>query len=342
MASKNQVTLTFAGDTDKLEKAFDRVGGAAKEMSSDVGGASRSIGDVGQAGAGFDSVGERADVAEQRILGVKDSVDGVAVVMQGPGEQGITAYIQGWADIASGLVNFLIPAAKVLFTTGAQTVANHAAAASQAVARGATVAWTGAQWALNVALSANPIGLVILAIAALGAGLVLAWRRSETFRDVVTGAFQSARRIAGNVVDWFTRVPGLIRTAFSGLFTILTWPYRTAFNFIARAWNNTVGQLRWTVPWWVPGIGGNSVGAPRLPTFHQGGIASGAMGGQFLAMLRAGEQVSPTGGAPTASIAMTGGGTALEQLLAEFIHLAVRTGLIQLNVDGQPVAVAGG
>lgn len=49
--------------------------------------------------------------------------------------------------------------------------------------------WTAVQTALNIVLSANPIGLVVIAIAALAAGLVLAWKHSETFRDVVKGAF---------------------------------------------------------------------------------------------------------------------------------------------------------
>ncbi len=45
--------------------------------------------------------------------------------------------------------------------------------------------WAAGQWVLNAALAANPIGLVVVAIAALVAGLIVAYQTSETFRDVV-------------------------------------------------------------------------------------------------------------------------------------------------------------
>ena len=80
-----------------------------------------------------------------------------------------------------------------------------ASAAASAVVRGATIAWTVAQWLLNVALSANPIGLVIIAIGLLAAGFVLLWKRSETFRKIVTAAFGAFRQVAITAIDWVTR-----------------------------------------------------------------------------------------------------------------------------------------
>lgn len=53
----------------------------------------------------------------------------------------------------------------------------------------AVKAWAIAQGILNIALAANPIGLIVLAIAALVAIFVVAWQRSQTFRDIVTLAF---------------------------------------------------------------------------------------------------------------------------------------------------------
>lgn len=55
----------------------------------------------------------------------------------------------------------------------------------------ATVAYTAAQTLLNVVLAANPIGIVILAVAALVAGIVVAYQKSETFRNIVDGAFKA-------------------------------------------------------------------------------------------------------------------------------------------------------
>lgn len=73
----------------------------------------------------------------------------------------------------------------------AAMVANRAV--SLAVA-GASKALAAAQWLVNIAMTANPIGLVVVALVALGAGLVLAWKKSDTFRNIVTGAFKAVGR----------------------------------------------------------------------------------------------------------------------------------------------------
>jgi len=67
-----------------------------------------------------------------------------------------------------------------------------------------TRAVTGAQWLLNAALSANPIGLVIVGLVALGAALVLLWNKSDTFRSIVTGAFNAVKSAASAVVNFVT------------------------------------------------------------------------------------------------------------------------------------------
>lgn len=47
------------------------------------------------------------------------------------------------------------------------------------------------QWLLNAALTANPIGIVIIAIVALVAAVVIAYKKSETFRKIVHAAFRA-------------------------------------------------------------------------------------------------------------------------------------------------------
>jgi hypothetical protein len=115
-------------------------------------------------------------------------------------------------------------------------------------------------------------------------------------KDLVVMTFVGIKDGALAAWGWITGLPELLRTAFSRVTSFITAPFRTAFNFVSDAWNNTVGRLSWTVPGWVPGIGGNSIGAPKLPKFHQGGTAPGSMGSEFLAILQAGETVSRAGG----------------------------------------------
>jgi hypothetical protein len=57
----------------------------------------------------------------------------------------------------------------------------------------ATKVMAAAQLALNLIMDANPVGLVVTAIAALTAGLVVAYKRSATFRKIVDGAFSAVK-----------------------------------------------------------------------------------------------------------------------------------------------------
>lgn len=94
----------------------------------------------------------------------------------------------------------------------------------------ATKAWTAVQWLLNAAMSANPIGLVILAIAGLVAGFVLAWKHSETFRNIVTGAFNKVKGAAVFVWNW-------IKANWPLLLAILTGPFGIAVLAIVKNWD---------------------------------------------------------------------------------------------------------
>ena len=66
----------------------------------------------------------------------------------------------------------------------------------------ATKIVTAAQWLWNAALTANPIGLVIVALAGLVAGLVVAYKKSETFRAVVDAAWKAIRTTTMAVLNW--------------------------------------------------------------------------------------------------------------------------------------------
>ncbi|MEV2274031.1 phage tail tape measure protein [Nocardiopsis sp. NPDC049922] len=68
-------------------------------------------------------------------------------------------------------------------------VATIATAVAQRAVRLATIAWTGVQWLLNAALTANPIGLIVVGIGLLIGALLLAYNKVDWFRDLVDAAF---------------------------------------------------------------------------------------------------------------------------------------------------------
>lgn len=101
--------------------------------------------------------------------------------------------------------------------TAATTAMTEAHKAAKAGATGLAVAQAG----LNEVLKANPIGLVVSLLAALAAGLVTAYKTSETFRNAVNSAFASVQKIAqnaiGTVVDWINELVAKIKGAAAAL-----------------------------------------------------------------------------------------------------------------------------
>lgn len=122
-------------------------------------------------------------------------------------------YGLSYAVAAGGLAEKALTAGRAVGTavTGAWTAATNLATAANirgriaAVgARVATIAQSVAtkaaaagQWLLNAALTANPIGLVVAAVALLVAGFVIAYKKSETFRGFVDGLWAALKKLIG-------------------------------------------------------------------------------------------------------------------------------------------------
>jgi hypothetical protein len=68
------------------------------------------------------------------------------------------------------------------------------AAVTKAVAM-ASKAWAAVQGVLNAALTANPIGLVVMAVAGLVAAFVIAYKKVDWFREKVDGAMAAIKAI---------------------------------------------------------------------------------------------------------------------------------------------------
>jgi hypothetical protein len=334
----NEVTLTLAGDSTNLERAFSRVGASSRDMATDVERSSQNVsGGLDRAGEGFDTVDTSAMGFRDTMTGVQDTSIGLSQVMKGNLFEGFMNLGAGIGDLASGMVNFIIPAMKNLtkemITNAAATVKSKAAMVGHKIASiastAATKAMTIAQKGLNLAMRMNPIGLIITAIALLVVGIIIAYKRSETFRRIVQTSMKGVRIAFGWVVDkgkdmfnWFKALPGKIASAFKGLAEIITFPYRTAFNAIKSLWNATVGGFSISIPDWVPKIGGNSF---SIPSMHTGGVMPGAPGTAGLALLMAGERVSTPGqsGGGTV-IEIRSGGSKMDDLLVEILRNAIR------------------
>jgi phage-related protein len=94
---------------------------------------------------------------------------------------------------------------------------------------GMTTIMTAAQWALNVAMDANPVGLLIIGIAALAAGVYYAYEKSETFRAVLSGIGDVAedlepifKGLGETILGALTMNPALIVAGFKDAYDGIT------------------------------------------------------------------------------------------------------------------------
>ena len=130
----------------------------------------------------------------------------------------------------------------LLAITWATTKAIAAWTAITKIAAAAQIVFTNVQWALNAAMAANPVGLVVLAIVALVAALVIAYKKSETFRDIVNAAFGAVKDVAlavfGAITGAISATWGWIENHWPLLLAILTGPIGLAALAIAKNWDS--------------------------------------------------------------------------------------------------------
>jgi hypothetical protein len=142
----------------------------------------------------------------------------------------------------------LVKANKELIAAqGAARVSTVAGAATSGVATAATTTQTGATRGLNAALRANPIGLVITALMLLVGGLVLAYKKSDTFRGIVDkmwGAVKTAGVWIGNLI----KKAGEFMLKWTPLGRLVT-TVRDNFDSVRSAVDRVIGSFKSAWEW---------------------------------------------------------------------------------------------
>lgn len=128
----------------------------------------------------------------------------------------------------AGLAAQLASTVRQLALTTAAWVKDRAVMVAHKAATLASAAATKAmalgQRALNLAMRANPIGLIITGLTALAAGVVYLWKNSETFRNIVLAVWSAVKDGIAKVADWFTSsVLPALRSAYQSLSSGFTW-----------------------------------------------------------------------------------------------------------------------
>jgi phage-related protein len=130
--------------------------------------------------------------------------------------------------VAAGLAAFLV-VGKVVTMIGA-------AANAMKIAAVASKVWAAAQWILNTAMSANPIGVIIVAIIALVAIFVVLWTKCSWFRDFWIGLWHGIEAV-------FSAAGRGIKTAAVAVFTWLVSAFKNWGKWILVALTGPIGLL---------------------------------------------------------------------------------------------------
>lgn len=217
----------------------------------------------------MDALSEEFPEFEEVFQGISDAVEGVFGFIKDNGDliigilEGVLAAFIGF-KVVSGILTGIQMAQKAL------TIAQEAWVAIQHAA-------TIAQNALNLAMSLNPIGIIIIAITALIAALVLLWQNNEEFRekvielwegiktffsetwDAIVGFFKEAwdkivgffsdawDKIVGffsGIGDWFKNRADDIKGAFSGIGDWFKDKFGEAKEKAVGAWDNVKSKFK--------------------------------------------------------------------------------------------------
>lgn len=175
--------------------------------------------------------GLMADILPEMLLAVKEVIksllDGIGEVA--PILSPITSALSFLVENFEGVLAVVVPlTAAILAYKAAMAIAGTIELAKKAL-DGLTVA----QWAMNAAMSANPIGLVAAAIAALVAAVVILWNTNEDFRNALIAIWENIKDTIGTAVE-----------SLVGFFT----------KTIPEAWNNLGAFFTTEVPKITQGI----------------------------------------------------------------------------------------
>ncbi len=146
--------------------------------------------------------------------------------------------------VSRGAIAIVALSAVVLAASVAQKIYTAGLVIYKGVAfavKAATIAWRNAQFALNIALALNPIGVVVLAVVALIAIFILAYKRSEKFRAIVSRALAGVKKATTKAIN---ATVGFIKSNWKKVPLLLLGPLLVAVLLVKRNWGKIKDATR--------------------------------------------------------------------------------------------------
>jgi phage-related protein len=142
---------------------------------------------------------------------ISEKVGNMALTLQNilaPAFTWVSERISGAIDLLKPLTNFLQEHQTALqVLSGAFIGIGGVIAAYEIKTRAATLATTvltAAEWLLDLAMEANPVGIVVVAIAAFVGMLIMAYEKVGWFRDIVNATWDTILDFAHSAKEFLT------------------------------------------------------------------------------------------------------------------------------------------
>ena len=256
----NQLANAIPGASGKIQEALQANGAYTGEFRDAMAKGQITAEEFNQTimSLGFTDAAQQAatstDTFEGAVGNLQAAVtDGLMKIYDAIGSENITGFINNISDFVANVIPPIetavswfvdnLPQIAPLLTgigtgLGVILVAQKVEAMVTAFQawKAATEGMTIAQAALNAVQLANPIGLIIAAIAALVAGFITLWNTSDSFRNFWIGLWDGIKTVVGTVVDAI--VGFFTETLPNGIKAVIDWFANLPANIA-----NLLGQL---------------------------------------------------------------------------------------------------
>ena len=153
-------------------------------------------------------------------------------------EDHVSLFAQKYGPAITGVGAAMTGVGAAIEVAKAATAAMKDGEVAATIAKNASAA---AQWALNAAILANPVMIIVVALVALVAVVILAYTHCQTFRNIVDDMGRIAQAAFGVVVNGAQAAFGFISSHWPLLLAILTGPFGLAVYEIATHFDAIVG-----------------------------------------------------------------------------------------------------
>lgn len=221
----NQLSDAIPGASGKLQEALQKNGAYTGNFRDAMAEGQITADEFNQAimDLGFTDAAQEAATSTSTFEGAMGNMqaavtDGLMQIYEAIGSENVTGFINGISNAVSKVIPPIKQAVQ-WFMSNLPTIAPILATIAGAMAglmvaekitalvtafnkwKAATEGVTIAQKLLNVAMSANPIGIVLTLVGALVAGIVVLWNTNEGFRNAVTSAWQNIQEFVGGAIQ---------------------------------------------------------------------------------------------------------------------------------------------